>query len=238
MKQKNKMKQTAILISVLVLPSLIYVILVTGKHDVSRLPYYGPRTWDNSLEEVGPFDTIYHKIPSFSFTDVITNEEVSTNTLKGQILIFDFFCLECNPVSPRISAQIDGLHRQFSGKKDVSFVSILLDDTAAIDLDKTKNYATKFLAHKKGFSKWYFVKGNMTDVANFGLEGLLLNDDKSEETVFGFISKYITLVDKEGHIRAYHDGKQFYEGKELKGNIQALRFDGAKAKKERKKDGA
>ena len=58
--------------------------------------------------------------------------------------------------------------------------------------------------------------------------------EKAQRQLFGFTSNYITLVDKYGHIRAYHDGKQFYEGKELKGNIQALRFDGAKAKKVRK----
>ena len=53
----------------------------------------------------------------------------------------------------------------------MTFVSVLMDDAANVSEEKLKKYAERFLEDKEGLNHWYFVKGNMEEVMNFGLQG-------------------------------------------------------------------
>jgi len=57
-------RKSLILILILLVPSLAYLVLTTGKHNIKKLQYFGPK----SLAANGK-DTIYHTIPAFSLID-------------------------------------------------------------------------------------------------------------------------------------------------------------------------
>ena len=94
-----------ILFLILLFPSLLYVFLSTGKHQIIRLPHFGPKEF---IAEPGEkrVDTTYYSIPSFVFTDQ-NQTEVSSYALDKNTKVFSFICIDCeNSPSKRILAEL------------------------------------------------------------------------------------------------------------------------------------
>ena len=226
---KRRITQAAIVFFILVFPSLLYVIMTTGNHDIARLPFIGPRKADlTNVDKNGIPDTTYYRIDPISFID-INGDLVDENRLKGKHLIVDFVCTECNEMSPRITHQMVSVQERFLNKEKVAMISVL------IDTNETKE---KVLDYKAGLNvkesdNWYFVKGSSEEVKLFG-ENLLLNNTSSNPNAFE--TNTISVVDRDRHIRGHFDGKQYVETKEVIDMVKALLFVDFKATKKNKKD--
>ena len=95
------MKKGFILFFILLFPSLLYLVLTTGKHNILKLPIYGPR-YAVETSKSGVTDTIYHTIPEFRFVNQ-NNETVSRKDIEGKITIVDFFFTTCQSICPKMS---------------------------------------------------------------------------------------------------------------------------------------
>lgn len=175
------------------------------KHRYNYLPYFGPKE-TVVVERDGRqvVDTIYAKVPPFSFID--RNGRVFTDKfVEGKILVVDFFFTRCTTICPRMSVQMQQLQLKLNDPAyaDVVFLSHTVDpeyDTPEV-LDA---YARKLQADT---ARWKFLTGNKADIYLQGAEGYYLAAREDVMAPDGFLhSEKFVLVDKDRHIRGYYDG--------------------------------
>lgn len=200
MKSSSKHKKFLILFAILFLPGSVYLLLWTGKHNFKKLPYIGPKeAIENSN---GDFDTIYHQIPYFEFTNQ-DGKKVTRDDLLGSVYVADFFFATCPTICPKMTTNMKYVQDNFKDRKDLRFVSITVNpehDT----VEALRDYADMVHADTKN---WDFLTGDKEDIYDVALNGFFVSAQKDEIAPGGFLhSQYLILIDKNAHIRGIFDG--------------------------------
>lgn len=212
-------RKQIIVLLVLLLPSLLYVFLTTGKHNFIRVAYYGPKeTVKKIVDGKEQIDTIYHSIPPFRFVnqdgDTITQEQY-----KGKIYVADFFFTTCQSICPKMAANLMTVQTKFKDYDSVAILSHTVNpeiDTVAV----LKRYSEMVHANTK---RWNFVTGKRSDIYNLAIKGYLLPVAEDEAAEGGFLhSEQLVLVDKDAHIRGFYDGTSIVEINKLNDDIKTL----------------
>ena len=99
------MRKFVILFLILLLPSIAYLVLSTGKHNIKPLGYFGPK----ELSTNG--DTVYHSIPPFTFTDQ-DNKPFGDKDLSNKIYVANFFFTSCPTICPEMQTLMKKVHDQ------------------------------------------------------------------------------------------------------------------------------
>ena len=196
-----KVKKIFFLIAILVLPGAFYLMLYTGDHNYSKLPYVGPK--EAVEKEDGSFDTIYHQIPYFEFTNQ-DGKTITRDDLLGSIYIADFFFVTCPTICPKMAGNMKYMQDSFKDKRDdLKFISITVNpehDTVEV----LKEYAEKIHANT---DSWHFLTGDKDKIYDIAFNGFFVNVAKDSIAPGGFLhSQMLILVDKKGHVRGYFDG--------------------------------
>ncbi|MGB0979593.1 MAG: SCO family protein [Croceimicrobium sp.] len=220
----------AVLITLLVLPSVLYFIFVYGAEGnfFVTLDYVGPKTVvEKEVEGELVSDTLYYKIPPFQFTTQ-DNELLSSEDMLGKIYVANFFFSTCPTVCPAMNYNLQQVQDRFIGYEYIDFLSFTVDpehDTVEV----LKAYEQKIGAVN---GRWYFLTGEKEEIyktaANF-----FLSAQVDEDSPGGFLhSENLVLVDWEGRIRSRKDEqgnlKAVYSGtspveiNELKDDIKVL----------------
>lgn len=177
-----------------------------------ELPYLGPKDIDSNG------DTIYHTVPDFGFLNqdsvLITNEDV-----KDKIYVASFFFTSCPNICPKITNQIKRLQAMVKDIDEIQFLSHTVDpkrDTIA----KLKAYIEKYQIDTKN---WHLLRGSKDYTYEMAKEGYKATAAQDAAAEGGFIhSQYLILVDRDGHIRAVHDGTITEEVDQLEEDIRKL----------------
>lgn len=192
------------------LPPVTYLLMYTGEHNFTRLEYIGPR--EAVQNESGGFDTLYHKIPYFEFTNQ-DGKKVSSDDLKGNIYLADFFFVTCPTICPKMTTNMHYVQEKLKDRDDMKFLSITVNpeyDTPEILAD----YAKKVHANT---DNWDFVTGDKEKIYDIAFNGFFVSAMRDSIAPGGFLhSNMLILVDKQGHIRGYFDGTVH---KEVKQNL-------------------
>lgn len=220
----------AVLITLLVLPSVLYFIFVYGAEGnfFVTLDYVGPKTVvEKEVEGELVSDTLYYKIPPFQFTTQ-DNELLSSKDMLGKIYVANFFFSSCPTICPAMNYNLQQVQDRFIGYEYIDFLSFTVDpehDTVEV----LKAYEQKIGAVN---GRWYFLTGEKEEIyktaANF-----FLSAQVDEDAPGGFLhSENLVLVDWEGRIRSRKDEqgnlKAVYSGtspveiNELKDDIKVL----------------
>lgn len=189
----------AVLISVLVLPSLLYDSCVYKNSELffTTLDYVGPK---QVVETNGSFDTLAYTIPDFKFYDTDSNA-VSRASLDSNFYVLSFFFSTCPSICPVMNFHLKVIEDRFKAFDDFKLVSITVDpekDTPAIlkQYQKERNYDP---------SKWIFLTGNQEEIYDLA-KGVYLNAFEDQTAEGGFLhSTSVVLVDWNGHIRSRRD---------------------------------
>lgn len=224
---KNKtLKKGVVLFTILLLPSVLYLLLTTGKHNFGTLPMVGPMT----LNEQG--DSVRHQIRSFQLINQ-EGDTVSSDYLEGSIYVADFFFTICPTICPVMSRNMKSLQDEFGAYPDFKLVSFTVypeGDSAEV----LKAYGEKYGAD---FDTWSFFTGDKKEIYDLAYRSYFCNAMEDESAPGGFLhSSYFVLVDKEGHIRsgidsntkalrAVYDGTSEADMKALKEDIRTLLFE-------------
>ena len=206
----KKFKQALLLLTILVFPSLFYVILSTGKQNIARVPFFGPKQVDTThfIKRDIP-DTIYYTVPQVNFIDK-DSSLLTWDSYNDQILILHFFCTGCYDENYRVMEQMGKLYERFSDKPEVTLVSILIDST------DTWQTISDFKEYALGKSeKWQAVRLTDTNWEQFLTEDLQLEKP---------IPSTLVVLDQDRHVRGYFDGKQYIETNSAIDVVKALRF--------------
>lgn len=202
-----QLKKIGILITILVLPSLFYLLLYSGEHNYTKLAIYGNRTAVENAD--GSFDTTYHQIPYFEFINQ-DGKKVTRDDMLGNVYVADFFFVTCPTICPKMTTNMKYVQDKFEGRKELRFLSITVnpeEDSVSV----LKEYAEKVHANT---NNWDFVTGNKEEIYDIAFKGFFVNVAKDSIAEGGFLhSQLLILIDKQGRIRGYFDGTVFSEMK-------------------------
>jgi protein SCO1/2 len=196
MKAKT-LQKGAILIAILILPTIFFFILRTGTNNFKRLPILGPKTVAEGLQ-----DTIYHTIPAFSFTNHL-GQEVTNKDYEGKIYVADFFFATCPTICPKMAVNMLELQKHFYDRSDFRLLSHTVNPEHD-SVDVLYDYSRKVYAID---SIWNFVTGPKDSIYSIAFKGYFANAMEDEVAPGGFLhSSNLFLIDREGRIRGVFDG--------------------------------
>jgi protein SCO1 len=213
-------KKAIILILILLFPSLFYIFLTSGKHNIMRLPIYGPKQ-PVEVTENGEtkFDTIYHTIPEFEFTNQY-GEKITLAGMKGKIAVVDYFFTTCESICPKMADQLYRVQYKFQDMKDLVIFSHSVNpenDSVPVLLA----YAKKKNAIK---GKWHFLTGDKKELYDQARNGYYITAMEGDGGPDDFIhSEKLILIDKQGQIRGYYDGTDREDVERLIDEIKVLK---------------
>lgn len=217
-------KKALILFAVFLLPTVAYIYLQTGHNQYHFPEKFGPKTpVTKTVDGKTVVDTVYHTVGGFSLlgTDSLP---VTDAVAKGKIHVAEFFFASCQTICPKMSAQMMRIQHEFANDSSIVLLSFTVDpkhDTPSV----LKGYAAE---HQAKPGKWFFMTGDKEQIYKLARESYFLPVSPGDGSDRDFIhSEQLVLVDREGHIRAYCDGTDFFEVKKLLGIIRLLKVEEA-----------
>lgn len=194
--EKKSIFNRAVLISVLVLPALLYLFFVYGQSEVffNTLDYVGPK------EVVASGDTNYYEIPDFVLTDS-KGELVTKQTMDSTIYVMSFFFATCPTICPAMNFHLNEIQKRFKGYPDFKLLSITVDPekdsvVALSNYAAMRNYDT---------DKWLFTTGEQSEIYDLAKK-VYLNAFEDQTAEGGFLhSTNAILIDWNGNIRSRKD---------------------------------
>lgn len=212
------MKKILILLVVLAVPSALYLLLVSGEHNFKTLPFYGPK---ETVLNNGKTDTLYHKIPTFSFVnqDGVT---LSDKDLTGKVYVADFFFTRCKGICLKMSTEMGKVQHAYVDDDEVLILSHTVDPEYD-SLPVLKAYAEQYRAEP---GKWHMLTGEKKEIYDIARKGYLAVASEGDGGPDDFIhSQYFMLIDAEKHIRGIYDGTDPLEVERLIEDIAVLRYE-------------
>ncbi len=208
------MKKFIILLFLLTFPSVLYVILSTGKTNFIHLPYFG----EKDLAANGK-DTIYHSIPSFKFVNQ-DGDTITEKYYEGKIYVADYFFSTCKSICPTMATELQRVQEKFAYTKGLVQI---LSHTVNPENDSVpvlKAYSEQVHADN---AMWNFVTGDKKQLYDITRNGYFVNALEGDGGKDDFIhSELFVLIDKEKHIRGIYDGTNIKAVNNLLDDIKVL----------------
>jgi len=173
--------------------------------------------------------------PAFTLTDQL-ERPVSSDMFRGKLVVANFIYTSCTDICPLLSTEMQSLQERLRQEKllgnQVQLLSFTVDparDTPAV----LRTYAER---HKADPDAWRFLTGPQETVKPLIVDGFHLgvqalppptampgghSHDAASEDYEVMHSGRFVLIDQQGHIRAYYDGRDFDAERALR-DIQGL----------------
>lgn len=168
----------------------------------TKLPIIGEREVIERQENGQTIvDTIYPKIPAFSFLNQ-DSTFISDKDFDKKIYVANFFFTNCPSICPTMQRNLLKAYEKYKGDDRISFLSHSIDFKYD-DPHILKSYASKLGVDN---NQWQFVTGSKADI--YGLSDKYLVYTKEDSTVAGGYDHtgYLVLIDHDKHIRGTYDG--------------------------------
>lgn len=148
-------------------------------------------------------DTIWHQVKNLTFTNQL-GKTVTLDSLKGKILVIDFFFSRCPAICPGMATAMKRLQDSYSNSKDsiVQFISISIDPEFD-SVPQLRKFANRFT---NNHDSWWFLTGNKKDIYDFALNELKASiADPNVDTAFIHTTNFF-LLDRDRVVRGWYDG--------------------------------
>jgi protein SCO1 len=155
-------------------------------------------------------DTVWHRLADFT----LTNQEgkpVSLDSLKGKIIIADFFFTHCPTICPSLTKNmkrmVESIHNgQRVGdktNKQVHFLSFSIDSERD-SVERLKYWADKYQINPE---QWWLLTGDKKAIYDMVIEEMKVGlvDGKGIDTNFIHSDRFV-LIDSNRHVRGYYSG--------------------------------
>ena len=148
-------------------------------------------------------DTVWHKAANMTFINQL-GKTVDLDSLKGKILVIDFFFSRCPSICPGMAKSMKRLQNSFVNSKDsiVQFISISIDPEHD-SVPQLRKFADRYTSNH---DSWWFVTGDKKNIYDFALKELKANvADVGADTAFPH-TEYFFLLDRDRVIRGWYNG--------------------------------
>jgi len=163
-------------------------------------------------------DTIYHKIPFFSYLNQ-DSTWIHSSDLNGKLIVADFFFTHCPTICPPMTSNMKRLQIMTSDLIDhIQFLSFSIDPYR----DSPTRLREYISEHGIKATNWHFFTGDESethDLAKVFFNGAEKND--SIPGGFGH-TPYFSLVDTHGHVRGIYDGTNSDDVEKLELDLRTL----------------
>ena len=170
-------------------------------------------------------DTIWHHVNNMNFVNQL-GKKVSLDSLKGKILVINFFFTRCPAVCPGLSKSMKKLQDSYANSKDsiVQFISVSIDpvhDSVA----QLRNYADKFTFNH---DSWWFVTGDRKEIYDFALQEIKASIADTEVDSAFIHTENFFLLDRERVVRGWYNGFDTIKQAQLVKDIPLLMLEKTK----------
>lgn len=199
---------------------LLFVLILSSCTPPQRnLPYLGKhQTKIRVLDGKEVIDTLYHKIPDFSFMDQ-DSQIITQKDIEGKITVVAFIFTSCPSICPLMTTQLKRIQMMTSDIKNFQILTYSVDPKRDTP-QKLKEYANEYKADTQN---WRFLTGDAHETYTLGMIGYYLSMGKDVTSPGGFIhSPRFVLVDQQKHIRGMYDGTKSNETVQLVEDIKLL----------------
>lgn len=195
----SKATKWGLLFLILLFPSLLYIGLSTGKHNLFSLPYYGTYEVNNSG------DTVYDAL---NLKEDLAAAWAELDTSNTVIAFIDQSNME---LSSRIGTQLSSLAEKLSPMED--FRILLISDTDV----SNENAITQ--AFENSEEKWVLLN------LEGGLSSFVGKHFKWDVFPQNSVYYRLYLMDKQSYLRGVYNGDEYSKVKDLSDDIKALKAD-------------
>ena len=167
-------------------------------------------------------DTIWHQVKTINFVNQL-GKTVTLDSLRGKILVIDFFFSHCPTICPALALSMKRLQNSFKDNNDsiVQFLSISIDPEHD-SVPQLRNFANRFTSNH---DSWWFLTGNKKDIYNFALNELKASvADSNIDTAFIHTEDFF-LLDKDRVVRGWYNGFDTVEQAKLVRDIPLLMLE-------------
>ena len=148
-------------------------------------------------------DTAWHHVKNMTFTNQL-GKEITLDSLKGKILVIDFFFTRCPSICPGLATSMRKLQQSFNNGRDsiVQFISISVDPERD-SVPELRKFANRFTSNH---DSWWFVTGDKKAIYDFALQELKASiADTEVDTAFIHTENFF-LLDRERVVRGWYNG--------------------------------
>lgn len=167
-------------------------------------------------------DTAWHKVRNITFTNQL-GKKVTLDSLKGKILVIDFFFSRCPSICPGLARSMKKLQDSYTNSKDsiVQFISISVDPEFD-SVPQLRKFANRFTANH---DSWWFVTGDKKDIYDFALNELKASiADSDVDTAFIHTENFF-LLDRNRVVRGWYNGFDSVKQHQLVRDIPLLTLE-------------
>ena len=155
-------------------------------------------------------DTIWHRVANIRLQDQL-GDTVSLDSLKGKVIIIDFFFTHCASICPILTRNMRHLQdalkvKDYARRIDTTFVKFL---SLTVDPEHDSPPVMKKYADRYGVNSdvWWMLTGPKKTIYDFALNELKLGLQDSVSVDSNFVhTDYVALLDKDRVIRGYYHG--------------------------------
>ncbi len=207
-------KKITILLLLLTFPSVLYVILTTGRTNFIHLQYYG----EKKLADNGK-DTIYHTIPAFSLINQ-DGDSVTSSSMDGKIYVASYFYSDCNSVvCQKVTTELLRVQEKFMYTcQNVKILSHTLRPQTD-SVPTLKSFSKLVHADTK---MWNFVTGDANQLSALATNGYLMHASKVLSSTDSLHLERLVLIDKQKRIRGFYDASNIKEVNNLLDDLKVL----------------
>lgn len=148
-------------------------------------------------------DTIWHQVKNISLTNQL-GKKVSLDSLKGKILVVNFFFTKCPTICPGLARSMKRLQDSYSNSKDsiVQFISVSIDPERD-SVPRLRDFANRYTVNH---DSWWFVTGNKREIYDFAIKEIKANvADVGADTAFPHTENFF-LLDRDRVVRGWYNG--------------------------------
>jgi len=167
-------------------------------------------------------DTIWHQVKNMTFTNQL-GKTVTLDSMKGKILVIDFFFARCPSICPTMAMSMKRLQNSFINSNDsiVQFISVSIDPEHD-SVPELRKFADRYT---NNHDSWWFVRGNKKETYDFALNELKASiADINVDTAFIHTENFF-LLDRDRVIRGWYNGLDTLKQAQLVGHIPLLMLE-------------
>lgn len=226
----NKRALGAVLLALLT--PLIAYFIVRGKSEqaVTMPPHYYVDTILQTVSNGKKVeDTVWHQLTNFSLTNQ-QGKKITADSLKGKIIIADFFFTHCPTICPPMTKNMKRLQESIHNgqrvgdktNKRIHFLSFSIDPERD-SVERLKYWADRFQINPE---KWWLLTGDKKAIYNLALNEIKLGvqDGAGIDTNFVHSSKFV-LIDSNRYVRGFYDGLDSTSLSKLSADIVLLTME-------------
>ena len=196
----------------ILLPLTAYFIV---KKEIGHAVVMPPRYLPDTVVEVvrknkKVMDTAWHKLVDFSLVNQ-ENKPVSWDSLRGKIIIADFFFTRCPTICPSLTRNMKRLAESIHNNKRVGdrtnkkihFLSFSIDPERD-SVERLKAWADRFQINPES---WWLLTGDKQMIYNLIINEMKVpvEDGHNVDTSFMHTDHFV-LIDTNRHVRGYYRG--------------------------------